>query len=500
MRRLISALLLVLTLALAGCGGEDSESALDTALSFLPSDAPLALAIDTDIDGDQYDALRTLLDKFPFGDQAADSLREQLEQTSGGINFNDDVRPLLGNPVVVGIPTAESVTGDSDQVVVAMQGEDGDAVNDLVEKLDARETGEESGATLYERDGTPFAVKDETLVLAGDREQLTQALERAEGDDHLDEDTFNEGLDGLPEDALARIYADIESLLQNDPDTEDARRIEWVAALRTLGASVLARDDSLEVEFRLRTEGDLSEEDLPIAPGDEAPAVIEREGEVGLGIRDLAHIVQFAEAAGQAIDPGGFGDYEQAKRTIDSQLGVSIDEDLIGQLRGDVSASVSVDGRFGVRAQLEDPQEFERTLERVADVLPSFAEGAGFGTVALSKPGPGEDFYALAQPDGDAVVFGVANEVLVVANDPRRAGELASQEPSDVEDARGSVVTSADAGELVRAVLEQIGPAFGLPDIGGFEGAIITRPLGDLTGSMSASTEELRGRFRLAIE
>ena len=265
--------------------------------------------------------------------------------------------------------------------MAAIQAKDGDALDDLIDKTKPNETGEESGATIYEDDGTVFAVKDDTVIFAGDRQQLTEALKRAEGDDHLDEDAFNEGLDGLPESALARVYTDLEALLKSDPGTADARKIKWVDALRTLGATVVAKNDGIDVDFRLRTEGDLSDADLPIAPGDEAPDVIKREGEIGLGIRDLAHIVKFAENAGQAMDPAGFGDYAQAKKTIDKQLGVSLDDDLVGQLTGDVSASISIDGKFGVRAELKDPQAFERTLAKVADVLPSFAEGAGFGTV-----------------------------------------------------------------------------------------------------------------------
>jgi hypothetical protein len=363
-----------------------------------------------------------------------------------------------------------------------------------------RKTGEESGATLYEDGGTIFAVEDDMVVLANDRQQLTEALERADGDDHLDEDTFNEGLDGLPEGALARVYVDLEAALESDPGSADARRIRWVDALRTLGVAVVAQNEGIDVDFRLRTDGDLSDADLPIAPGDESPDVIERKGEVGLGIRDLAHIVRFAENAGQAVDPAGFGDYAQAKKTIDRQLGVSLDEDLIGQVTGDVSASVSTDGKYAVRAELEDPRAFERTLAEVADVLPSFAEGAGFGTVGLSKPKGSQDFYALAQPDGDAVVFGVIDDVLVVANDPAQASKLAGEEPVTVPGAKGSVVVSADAQELVTALLGQFGPALGLGELGGIGGALFTRPLGDLNGYVSASTDELRGKLTLAID
>ena len=104
---------------------------------------------------------------------------------------------------------------------------------------------------------------------------------------------------------------------------------------------------------------------------------------------------------------------------------MSLDDDLIAQLTGNVSATVALDGGFGVRAELKDPQEFEQTLAKVADVLPSFAEGAGFGTVGLSKPKAGQKFYALAKPDGGAVIFGVVDGVLVVANDAKRAAAVA---------------------------------------------------------------------------
>jgi hypothetical protein len=488
---------------IAGCGGDDeSGSALDSALSYLPKDAPFAIAIDTDVEGDQYKALQALVKKFPFGEQLQSSLREQLEQSSGGVNFNDDVRPALGNPFVIGAANAASFTGESGETafVAAIKAKDGDSLDNLIDKTKPRETGEESGATLYEDDGAVFAVKDDSVILANDRQQLMQALDRADGDDHLDEDTFNEGLDGLPDNALARVYANLEALLKSDPGSADARRIKWVDALRTLGVTVVARDEGIDVDFRVRTEGDLSDADLPIAPGDESPDVIKRRGEVGLGIRDLAHIVRFAENAGQAVDPAGFGDYAQAKKTIDRQLGVRLDDDLIGQLTGDVSSSLSIDGKFGVRAQLKDPQAFERTLAKVADVLPSFAEGAGFGTVGLSKPRGSEDFYALSQPDGDVVVFGVVDDVLVVANDPARASQFAGEEPVAVPGAKGSVVVSADAEQLVNTLLGQFGPALGLGDLGGIGGALFTRPLGDLNGFVSASTDELRGKLTLAID
>ena len=136
MRRLIAIPLVVLVLIIAGCGDDDSGSALDSSLAYLPKDAPFAVAIDTDVEGDQYKGVQALIKKFPFGEQVQDSLRQQLEQSSGGVNFNDDVKPVLGNPFVVGAANGGSFTGESgaNEFVAAIQAKDKGALDDLIDK------------------------------------------------------------------------------------------------------------------------------------------------------------------------------------------------------------------------------------------------------------------------------------------------------------------------------------------------------------------------------
>jgi Protein of unknown function (DUF3352) len=494
----------VAPLALTACGGDETtSSALDAGLAYLPEDSPLAVALDTDLEGDQYEALDSILGKFPLEVSSVEELlRERLAGPGSRLDFEEDVKPVLGNPFVVGAIDGSFITrSDTHEFVAAIQSRDKVALEQLIEKTGSRETGEKAGATKYEDDGAAFAVEDDMLIFAGSEELLDQALERAEGGDHLDEGAFDEALEGLPDDAAARVYVDLAGLLAADPGAADARRVQWVEALRTLGVTASAREDALELQLNLRTDPEgLSEDDLPLAAGDEAPPVIERDGEIGFGIRDPAQIIRFVEAAGQAVDPGGFGDYARAKRTLDARLDISVDDDLIAQLSGDLSASVALDGGFGLRAEVEDPAAFERTLAKIADVLPSFAEGAGFGEVTIQKPAGGEPFYVLAQSDGDAVVFGVVDGVLVVANEPGRARELATEEPSAVDGAEGSVAMSSDGQQLAIALLDQFGDQLGL---GGFEalGAqLFTGALGELTGSLSASTDGLRGRLTLEIE
>ena len=391
-------------------------------------------------------------------------------------------------------------SGDS-EFVAAIKAKDEDALDNLIDKTKPKKTGEESGATLYEDDGTVFAVEDDTVVFAGDRQQLTQALKRADGDDHLDEDAFNEGLDGLPESALARVYADLEALLKSDPGSADARKIKWVEALRTLGVTVVAKDEGIDVDFRVRTEGDLSDEDLPIAPGDDSPDVIKREGEIGLGIRDLAHIVRFAENAGQAVDPAGFGDYAQAKKTIDKQLGVSLDDDLVGQLTGDVSATVSIDGKFGVRAQLKDPAGVRAHAREGGRRPAELRRGRRASAPSRCRSRGGARASTRSRsPTATPSCSGWSTTCSWWPTIPRGRASSPARSRSRCPAPRARWSLSADAEQLVNTLLDQLGPALGLGDLGGLGAALFTRPLGDLNGYMSASTDELRGKLTLAID
>ena len=489
----------VLSLAIAGCGGDDggeASSPLDAGLGYLPEDAPLVITINTDVDGEQFQALESIARKFPFGGQLRGQLLEELE--IGGSDFEENVEPILGNEFVVGATDVVSIVDDAEDsdFVAAIQAQDADALERLVEGEGAERQGESSGADLYEdSDGDTFAIEDDVLVVAGSRELLEGALEQRESDDRLTEDIFQDGLDGLPDDALVKVYGDIGALVESDPGTEQARRVEWVAALDTFGLTAGVQEDEIAIDFNLATDGDLSDEDLPLATGGDSPGIVQREGEVGVGVRDMDQIFQFGQAAGQAVDPSGFADFETAKQQISNQLDLSVDDDVFGQLQGDVSVSFNIDGDFAGRAELEDPDAFRRTLERAAPAIPGVAAGATGGDAPrLERPAGGEGLYRLVEPGSDTIVYGVVNDVLVVSNDPGRAQELAEAEPEQVEGAEGAMVFNVNAEALADAVLSRLA---GIEAIGG---RLFTGPLGNFTGSLESSTDGIRGSLTLGID
>jgi hypothetical protein len=508
MLKLPSILTVMATLAIAGCGGGgsggDASSPLDEALRYLPADTPFAVAIDTDPDGSQFKAAEEIAGRFGLGrDKLVEQIEEQFDAGPGEI---EQLEQALGNEFVVGSTDVGAFINDSSEedesFVGAIQAADSAALDELLKGEDVKEQGESNGATIYkDDDGDDFAIKDDVLIVAGNRKELDSALETREGDDSLTEDDFEAGLKGLPSDALLRVYLNVEELLSVDPDAKEALKSKWVDALTTAGLTLSLEDDRVAIDFNLESGGEeLTDADLPIAPGGESPQVLDRDGEIGVALRDPAHIIEFAQATAKSIDPDGFSTFEVGKQQIERRLKVDLEDDFFGQMTKGLAISANIaNGKFGARAELDDPQAFEQTLEKMAEVLPDVVEGAVGQKVGLAKPKAGEDFYAVATAGGAQVVFGVVDDVFVLSNDPAVAGSLASDGTRSVPGAKGSVVMSVDAERLAELLIGQIG-GFGGGIVDRVKQEIGTRPLDQLTGSLESSTDALSGSFELTLD
>src|SRR3954453_15141795 len=494
MRRVLPLLALLALLAGCGGGGSNAKSPLDEGLGFLPKNAPFAVAISTDTESGQYQSAGRILKKFPFGPQALAGLKQRFERN--GVDFNNDVKPILGNPFVVGAATPQALQGDSlDQYVASLKAKDSGKLDDLVKK-DSKQVGDKNGFTIYEsKSGQRIAKKDDVVVFAGSNKLLDDALATRDGDNRLTEADFDQGLEGLPKDAAIRVYGDAESLLKNGSSSAQALKVKWVNALRKFGLTASLKDDAIDLDFNLHTDSSqLTDADLPLASGDAAPKVVQQSGELSFGLRNPAQVEKFAEAAGQAVNPSGFGQFQQAKATIEKRLGISIDKDVVDQLTGDVSGLTTVGGKFAARADLKDPAAFKTTLRKVAPVLPRLLASSGSGSVKLSRGG---GLYRLTDSNGETIVFGVQGDVLVVGNNPARARTLGAAKPESVPGATGSLVFSADAQKLANSIIAQAGSANpGLSLLG----SRFTAPLGTLTESVKTTTSGMSGKATLSID
>ena len=488
------------TVAIAGCGGGASETAsspLDNALGYLPENAPFVVVAETDPDGEQIQALQSILGRFPFAGQVTGRLEAALAEQD--IDYERDLKPLLGNQVVIGGTDAAAFVadgGDDEEFVGAVEAKDGEQLTELLARDGPKESGEQNGATIYEDEGgDAFAVEGDTFVVAGTRKLLEDALDQREADDRLTEDAFAQNTEGMPEAAGLRGSLDVQGLLAADPDTADARKVKWVSALRQTGFALSLADDSVSFDFRVATDdGELEEADLPFAAGEQSPPVLDIPREIGAGLRDLSQLVRFGEAAGQTVDPQGYGQYSSGKQTLEQRLDIDIQRDLFDQLEGDLALSVGGDGAYSVRSELTDPDAFKATLKKLEPVLPGIVESSVGGPVELSGPSR-SGLYELQTPAGP-VGFGVSDGLFVLGNDGRARG-LASREPVPVEDAEGAVSIRADAEQVATRILGRLGIV--VP--GGAVGAgFIVAPLDELSGSMRAETDGVSGTLRLTLD
>jgi Protein of unknown function (DUF3352) len=486
-----AALALAAALAIAACGGDDAGSDFDQALSFLPADAPVAITLSTDIDGEQYQQLGDLIERFPGGDQVIQGIQSTIEQEE--VNFEEEIRPLLGSQFVIGAPDVESLNAEEDQFVAALPVQDSEALVTLIEDQGATEAGEVEGATIYEsEDGGFIAVDESVAVFADTQERLEAALEQSSADESLSEDAFDEALGDLPEDALVRVYADVPTILAADPEAEQAQEVAWVDAVETIGLTASAVEEGLAVDLNVATNpDDLSEDQLPIAPGaEEPPPVVAEDGDIGVGLRDPSQVADFVQLA---AEEAGAGEIELAKSQIEEQLGVDLDEDVIGQLTGEASVSVGLEGDVGFRSELADPGAFEDTLDQISQRLPQAASGIGAEGLALEPPSGGSGLYTLRTPDGPPLAVGVVGGLFVAAQDEQQAQALAAAAPEEVPGAEGSVTMSADASAIAEQAIAPFALLLGDPQT-------FVEPLGDLTGSLEADTSGLRGQFLLTVE
>jgi hypothetical protein len=483
MSRRPTALLLVALLALvAGCGGNDSGggSSLGDQFGYLPKDAAIVATIETDVQGDQYRNLDRLASKFPFAGQLKNQLKQSVGQS--GVDYDKDLKPLLGNPLVVGSPDAGSLVDGKakDAFIVAWNVKDGDKFRELIKREgNSRESGKVGGETAYEsNDGSVVVVKGDTLVGASDRPTLEAALNRQGGDDKLTEEQFDGAFGDLPKEALVRVYGDAQQLLEADPSTATARQVKWVAGLRTFAFTATAEQDGLAVDARVNTQG-VGEQDLPLASGDESPQIA-RNGEFAAGLRNAQQLLRFIDTTAKALDP----QFEAKKQAIGQQLGIDIDRDLIGQFTKVTSVTGALDGTWALHSEIEDPQAMAATLDKM--------EKAGkVGDLSFAAAG---DLTEITDQGGSKLFVGIENGVLVGGPDPAAAKAVAGAQKQAVPGAKGSLVAIADGEAIVKAVLGAQGGG------GALGGQFFTGPIGDLTAWVATNPDGMRARVKLKIE
>lgn len=496
MRRRLAALLAAVAfgaLGISACGGSPQpSSALDDALGYFPRDAPFVAAVETDPDGDQIKQTKSLLGRFSLGGLLAG----RLERMAGfrSIDYERDVRPQLGAPLVIGLPRPAVRKAIAKTLVAAMRVKHPIRVRQaLLRQPGMRGDGKSSGTRIYEdrRASRYAAVDGDALVVAASRSLLEQALAMHRSGKRMHEAGFDRDLGGLPDGALVRASADPRAMIGADRRLLPALSVKWIASMRRLGATLKAYSDGVALDFRLVTDaGSLTAADLPLAPKGGAIPLIGRKDELQVGVREPWRLARFAAAVWRAIAPS---DAARARK-LEPQ-GVDLEHQLPRHLADVAVLAIDPLSRaFAARATLHDPADVRTGIQAVAPVLPDIGAVLGVPALGVATPQPGESFYALAKPSGKTVVFGVVGNTLVAASDASRAADLASEPTHTAPAPKAAAVVTADARQLAAKLLgRQLGGAAALA------APLLVSGLRDLTGWLVIARAGLRGHLKLTV-
>lgn len=267
-------------LAVAGCGGGGSGSGASPGVvaSYVPAGSPVYLEATTDFNGPQWTQVDKLAKLFP----AYPKLRADLERSleSGNVNFDTEVRPLLGGRAAIGVlsiprsssiqagasrgkgastaPAAAVAAAASDTqavgVVEIAKGKQ-DAMKALLVKSGAAAAGTYDGAALYtSKDRSSVAaVTSDALVVSDTKARVEKSLDahKAGGDKTLGGTArFADAIGKLPADVFGQAYLDLGGIVDRAGQSSAQLQQLGLGDYRnaTLAASIAAEPDGVRVK------------------------------------------------------------------------------------------------------------------------------------------------------------------------------------------------------------------------------------------------------------
>jgi hypothetical protein len=397
--------------------GEDDRDSLEAALAYVPKDAAAAVALETDLNDDQWEAFadtagRGLLSQIGVGDSETGDPGAGLPPVGGlgdleatvsaallaqGINYEGQVKPLLGGELVLASAAppeslqSNPISGGAG-TVWALEVDSTDTARSLLrDQADLEPVGRYEGAELWGSRGDgpvggdeadeEVAIDGDVIVFAedfelesdeGGRGALRTAIDTARGNDRMTVEEFEASLDGTPKDALMRVSVNPESYLAI-PDLAGLKEVPWPAALRSIGVSASFEGDDAVIDAVAQADSAaLSEEDLPFPTETGEPELVRREGEVASGSIDQSFTTAFLLRAARAVfaDSAFVRDVAQ----LEADLGIDFEQEVLRQFAGPSASSVTLDGRFAARSTVADPAAMRSLLPKLAPRLPQIVK------------------------------------------------------------------------------------------------------------------------------
>ncbi|MGI8902545.1 MAG: hypothetical protein ACR2IP_02555 [Solirubrobacteraceae bacterium] len=487
MRRVLvlAAVLGAVALALAGCGSSSSANGpRDSELSYFAAGSPVVALISTDQNGTPAQNARGFEAHFPlarfalaaFQNPALQSrLAAKIPNFQQYLSLVKQIKPLLGNPLAIGSATASTASPASrHRFLAAFIATDAGKLSSFVGRIPAiQSAGSYDGAKLYQVGSIGLAVDGTTLLLSGSPIDVKSALDVHAHHHGIDGAAYDKALAGLPQSNQLAVYGNLSGLLST-PQAAKARLVPWVAAIRSYALTLNLTATGANASFRIDTSGSsLTAAQLPLAPGSSAPSVASQ-APAAAGIKQLAHLIAFGQAAARAVDPAAYAKLiEQGAKE-----GVDLSRDIVSQFTGAAEVDYAPGGVVA-RVDVRDPAAARRTLAK----LKKF-KGVGGG------------FYE-SKTSHDPARVGIVGSRLVIGH--ATAAQLrsyAGQPATPIAGAPGPIAFRVAVGTLISRALA----AGGAVDPHNPEIQALVGMLGDLSGYASDDPSGLHGSVTLPLK
>jgi hypothetical protein len=476
---------LAAALAIAGCGSSSpSASPLGSALSYFPKNSVFVLSVVTDPNARAVKGGQAMLSRLPAANFGQAALTSRLQQV--GINYDTDIRPLFGNPLVIGIATANVGGGAAPPVLAAWVTKDAGTLNSLIKKLRLSQSATHAGAAIYQVGDLTLAVDGATLVAGTAPASVNAALDRHAANGGMSTGDYDRDLGSLPKNALIEAVGNLTGVL-SAPSAAKARSVPWVAALRGYGVAISASSHGLSFQYNLDTSGGgLTSSELPIAPGSSPPGLAGNLP-IQLGLRQPAATLAFVLDTERRASPAHYAADQARMNAVRRETGVDFRRDVLGQI-GNSAAIESSGHGFNLRVDVVNPAAAARTLRKLGtsalDVL---------GTHPTSRVSPGPDgFETIHRAHKPRMLFGLVGSEFVVGNgSPSQLRAFARAPAAAAPGAEGAVAFRVALPQLLTLALRHA-PSKTVQQI--------LSSLGDITGWLSSSSNALTGSATLALK
>ncbi len=417
----------------AGCGGGGDPmrtgSGAGRVAAFIPAGSPVYLEMSTDLSSPQWSMARDIATRFPGYGDLMDRARESLQKD--GLDFERDIRPILGDDAAVGIIDFARQR-EAPAYIVAIDLADGKeaTLEDLITRGGGTtEVGQYEGATIYRQDnGSSYAaIVDGAFLIAATEADVKRGVDAKRGGASASmagSDQLKAAFQGLPDEVLIQGFVDIGSLI-----TTVERQAGTTSASKQLESLGFGSDSSIAISLsteqdgvRIKAVGDnfgKVQEDTSYTP-----RLVERASADALavvGISNTYEIGRLALEQAIASDPTTRDQLATIRGAL-GFIGLSVD-DLKMLFSGEQIITVEPGSpvpRIVAGLRVTDGKRAAETLDRVRTQITVLLGSRGGGSVPpfneVELADGVKGWRAQVDPKAD-VVYGVDGDLAIIGSD-----------------------------------------------------------------------------------